>query len=288
MINIFKTNNDSMSCCDYILETSHYKLFVENFIDKRLCDLILVKAYSKTIYDFSYHLKCSKCQKEFLYIPSREYIGLINNSDLDIVTKWYTTDNELKILSDSDFSKLKQIGSHVSDVSKLFKSRENWIETPCKVKLKTGEIIDFCTMYIFETVPKIGHFPLYANENSRIIFLSEIERVYESEYALNIEIRSKTHFYPEESVRDIGLFYIKHKNGTIYKVNDISNFLDINDFKGSDFININKADVQDTDNVISLTNKNYKRNYIIASWTFGDNRTLKLLNIKNGSSQHAV
>ena len=121
-----------------------------------------------------------------------------------------------------------------------------------------------------------------------VIVLSEIERVYESEYALNIEIRSKTHFYPEESVRDIGLFYIKHKNGTIYKVNDISNFLDINDFKGSDFININKADVQDTDNVISLTNKNYKRNYIIASWTFGDNRTLKLLNIKNGSSQHAV
>lgn len=274
-----------MSCCDYILETSHYNLFVKNFVDKRLCDLILVKAYSKTIYDFSYHLKCSKCQKEFLYIPSREYIGLINNSDLDIVSKWYTTDNKLKILSDNDFSKLKQIGSFVSDISKLFKSRESWIETPCKVKLKTGEIIDYCTMYIFETVPKIGHFPLYATENSRIIFLSEIDRVYESEYALDIEIRSKTHFYPEESVRDIGLFYIKHKNGTIYKVNDISNFLDINDFKGSDFININKADVQNTDNVISLTNKNYKRNYIIASWTFGDNRTLKLLNMKNGSSQ---
>lgn len=275
-----------MSCCDYILETSHYNLFVKNFVDKRLCDLILVKAYSKTIYDFSYHLKCSKCQKEFLYIPSREYIGLINNSDLDIVSKWYTTDNKLKILSDNDFSKLKQIGSFVSDISKLFKSRESWIETPCKVKLKTGEIIDYCTMYIFETVPKIGHFPLYATENSRIIFLSEIDRVYESEYALDIEIRSKTHFYPEESVRDIGLFYIKHKNGTIYKVNDISNFLDINDFKGSDFININKADVQNTDNVISLTNKNYKRNYIIASWTFGDNRTLKLLNMKNGSSQY--
>src|SRR5690554_653656 len=288
MINLFKTNNNSMDCCDYILKTSHYKLFIENFIDKRLNDLILVKAYSKTIYDFSYHLKCSKCQKEFLYIPSREYISLINYSDLDIINKWYATDNELKILRESDFSKLKQIGSHVLDDSKLFKSREHWIEIPCKVKLKEGEIIDYCTLYIFETVPKIGHFPLYANDSSRIIFLSEIDRVYESEYALSIEIRSKTHFYPEETARDIELYYIKHKNGTVYKVNDISNFLNINDFKGSDFVNINKSDVLDSDNVISLTNKNYTRNYLIASWTFGDNRTLKLLNIKNGSSQHAV
>lgn len=277
-----------MNCCDYILKTSHYKLFVENFIDKRLSDLVLVQAYSKTIYDFSYHLKCSKCQKEFLYIPSREYIGLINSADLDIVTKWYATDNELKILSDSDFSKLKQIGSSVSEAPTLFKSRENWIEIPCKVRLKEGEIIDYCTLYVFETVPKINHFPLYANDNSRIIFLSEIDKVYESEYALSLEIRTKTHFYPEETVRDVELFYIRHKNGTIYKVNDIANFLSINDFKGSDFMNINKSDVRGTDKVISMTNNNYTRNYLIASWTFGDNRTLKLLNIKNGSSQHAI
>lgn len=284
MFNIFKKDNNLNPCCNYLLELSYYQLFVKNFLDKRLTNLTLIKSYSKTIYDNTYHLKCPNCQREFIHIPSREYIGLANSNDFEIIKKWYSTNNELKILNEDNFNKLKHIKSYLVDDQKLFGNKEHWIEIPCKVKLKNGDTVDFCTLFIVETVPKPGHFPLYANDNSKILFLSDIDKIIESEFALDSEIRTKTHFYPDEMIRDAGFYYVKHRNGTIYKVNDIGNFLEINDFKGSDFKNIEKSEIEDLDKVVSVMNNNFKRNYLLASWTFGDNRTLKLLRRKNGSS----
>lgn len=284
MFNILKNDNSLNSCCNYILELSYFKLFREKFLDKRLTDLVLIKSYSKTIYDYTHHLECPNCKREFIYIPSREYIGLANSNDFGIIEKWYSTNNDFKILNEDNFNKLKNIKSYLADDQELFKAKEHWIEIPCKVRLKNGDTVDFCTLFIVETVPKSGHFPLYANENSQIIFLSDVDKIMESEFALDSDIRTKTHFYPDETIRDAGLYYIKHKNGTIYKVNDVVNFLEINDFKGSDFENIKKSEIEDLDKVGSLMNNNFKRNYLFASWTFGDNRTLKLLRRKNGSS----
>lgn len=271
-------------CCNELLELSYYNLFAKSFLHKQLKNLTLIKSYTRTLYDYTHLLKCSVCGNDFIHIPNREYLGLANKNDLDIIERWYSTNNELRILNKDDFSQLRNIKSYLADSQKLFKGKEHWIEIPCKVRLKNKDKIDFCTLFVLESVPKLGHFPLYAKESSRILFLSDVAEITASDYALNAEIRTKTHSYPDEMVRDIELYYIRHKKGTIYKVNDIANFLCVDDFKGTDFENIHREEITDIDEVLSIINQNTERNYLFASWTFSDNRTMKLFRRENGSS----
>lgn len=122
--------------------------------------------------------QCRSCESHW-YLDSDElFMNHVKDEKLETIKLWSGSDQ--KLTSDQSEA-LKQIGSTPPD---LYGNGSKFIETPCQVKTKVGEIVE-CAIVSIQS-----HAPLEDWRNYRLA--SEIEEISASKYALPLEVRLAT------------------------------------------------------------------------------------------------
>lgn len=122
--------------------------------------------------------QCKSCKSHWYLDSNEQFMNHVKDEKLEIIHTWSDSDQKL---SSKQAEALRSIGSTPPD---LYGNGSKFIETPCQIKTKEGEIIE-CAIVSIQ-----GHAPFEDWRNYRLA--SEIEKISVSRYALPLDVRLAT------------------------------------------------------------------------------------------------
>ncbi|UOK41630.1 MULTISPECIES: hypothetical protein [Flavobacterium] len=195
---------------------------------------------------------------EFWYYDQETLrIRFITKRILKLILEW---NNESLILNEKQFKSLESIQGLPR--SKYTISPKD-IEFPCKVKLKNGEIIDFCILLTSKCAP-------FQNYYKNVIMLSEVDEIIESEYSLPHSYRISS-MNAKEIMMSTYPFVLKTHADQNLIYNGKTQFASFGEIKGKEI----EREIEFSQSVRGkfIDNDYEKLTYIVADW---DDRMDKL------------
>jgi len=170
--------------------------------------------------------ECSVCHQQYYKCNSLEKFSAFDENQEKLFNNWFNYDN-------------RPLGKVSKELKPYGVDRLVYL---CKVKMKTGDEIDFCHVTLYSEYPFFHFIPRYEN----IVFLHEISEMNLSEYSFRPEVRNyiSAIFAKEANRLDLGTVYLKTKDLEYYIFQGISapNFFISDELKGIDFYQITEAE----------------------------------------------
>lgn len=176
-------------------------------------------------------LRCKKCFSYWFISGNNIVMEYISENHINVFNEW----NKRNLFADNYIlKKLMNIGATPPDI---YGNLKEFVRIPCKCVTKDGQEIDFCIITFQKLPPNY-----YQLDEGNILFIDEVADVYESEYALSAQVRSKTSL-AEEIRMCFSPTLVCAPDGKKFILNGVTNFFDGYGHKGKD-ITLPPDDIQ--------------------------------------------
>jgi hypothetical protein len=161
----------------------------------------------------------------------------ISENYIDLFKEW----NKRNLFANNYiFNKLMDIGVTPPDI---YGNLSEFVRIPCKCVTKRGQEIDYCIVSFQKSPPNYSQLG-----EGDVLFIDEVANIYESEYALSTQVRTKTSL-AEEVGMGFSPTLVYAPDGMKFVLNGVTNFFDGYGHKGKD-ITLLENDIQFSENEI--------------------------------------
>ena len=163
--------------------------------------------------------QCRRCGKYWVLDPHQIFMTLVEPEKQDLVIEWGRRD---LAPTRKQLEKLLEIGS--PGVSR-YGSGQTFREFPCKCRMRSGELVDYCIVHVCRSLPIL-------DDDYTVRLMDEVDEILDSEFALNFAVRDAAW-----NAREFRMMYsptlVKNEQGRRYIINGSGYFMDYDEVVGA-------------------------------------------------------